>query len=322
MILHLLMVRPNVREKAPKWPNASGGKLCVAGSPAVGSIQVVGLPEAEAPSTGKQRLSRREHRAQRRRPAGHVDELSAALLADTLGEPGCLSHFEYMRLQAEREGRVLTFQKNIRPLEAMTPERNGHRLLDVGAHVGVFVEVARERGWDAWGVEPSRWAVEQGRKRGLNMIQGTLHGAEFDSASFDVVTMWDVVEHLPDPMGDIREALRILKPGGILCLHTIDVESRFARLMGKRWPWLVEMHMYFFSPRTLSAMVERAGLHVESWRVQGRYLHLGYLLSRLSGWVEPLGRFAEGLATALHVGQWVVPVNFGDLFTLYASKPT
>ena len=226
------------------------------------------------------------------------------------------------RYEAEREGRVLTFQRNIRPLEAMTPERNGHRLLDVGAHVGVFVEVARERGWDAWGVEPSRWAVEQGRKRGLNMIQGTLHGAEFDSASFDVVTMWDVVEHLPDPMGDIREALRILKPGGILCLHTIDVESRFARLMGKRWPWLVEMHMYFFSPRTLSAMVERAGLHVESWRVQGRYLHLGYLLSRLSGWVEPLGRFAEGLATALHVGQWVVPVNFGDLFTLYASKPT
>ena len=88
------------------------------------------------------------------------------------------------------------------------------RLLDVGAHVGVFVDVARRRGWDAWGLEPSRWAVQEGRKQGVNLIQGTLHDAELDSESFDVVTMWDVVEHLADPLDDIREAARILKPGG------------------------------------------------------------------------------------------------------------
>jgi hypothetical protein len=91
--------------------------------------------------------------------------------------------------------------------------------------------------------------------------------------------------------------------------------------MGRRWPWLVEMHTYFFSPKTLGAMVEKAGLHIGSWHVQGRYLHLGYLLSRLSGWNETLGRGAEGLAKALHVDQWLAPVNFGDLFTLYARKP-
>jgi SAM-dependent methyltransferase len=225
------------------------------------------------------------------------------------------------RYLAEREGRVLTFRRNIRPLEEMIPAHNGHRLLDVGAHAGVFVEVAQERGWDAVGVEPSQWAVEQGRGRGLNMVQGTLRDAEFDSDSFDVVTMWDVVEHLADPLGDFREVARILKPGGILCAHTIHIDSAFARLMGKRWPWLVEMHLFFFTPKTLGALAKRAGLRVESWRVQGRYLHLGYLLSRLSGWYEPLGRFAEGLVQRLRIDQWVVPVNFGDLFTLYASKP-
>jgi hypothetical protein len=68
-------------------------------------------------------------------------------------------------------------------------------------------------------------------------------------------------------------------------------------------------------------MVEKTGLRVESWRVQGRYLHLGYLLSRLSGWSAPLGRFAEGVSKALHVDHLLVPVNFGDLFTLYARKP-
>ena len=225
------------------------------------------------------------------------------------------------RYLAEREGRVATFRRHIRPLEEMVHTHNGRRLLDVGAHVGVFVEVAQERGWDAWGLEPSRWAVEEGRRRNLNMIRGTLRDAELDSASFDVVTMWDVVEHLFDPLADIREVARILKPGGVLCVHTINIDSWFARLMGKWWPWLVEMHLYFFSPRTLGALVERAGLRVESWRVQGRYLHLGYLLSRLSGWSRPLGNTAERIAQLLHVAHTLVPVNLGDLFTLYARKP-
>jgi 2-polyprenyl-3-methyl-5-hydroxy-6-metoxy-1,4-benzoquinol methylase len=225
------------------------------------------------------------------------------------------------RYLAEREGRLATFERNILPLEGMVSSHNGHRLLDVGAHVGVFVEVASRRGWDACGIEPSRWAVEQAQAQGLDVMRATLRDAELDSESFDAVTMWDVVEHLLDPLADIREVARLLKPGGVFCVHTINVDSLFARAMGKRWPWLVEMHNYFFSPQTLGAMVEKAGLRTETWRVQGRYLHLGYLLSRLSGWNAPLGRFAEGMARALHIDHWLVPVNFGDLFTLYARKP-
>ena len=76
-----------------------------------------------------------------------------------------------------------------------------------------------------------------------------------------------------------------------------------------------------FSPRTLGALAEKAGLRVECWRVQGRYLHLGYLLSRLSGWSDSLGRLSERAAIALGVQDWLVPVNFRDLFTFYARKP-
>jgi 2-polyprenyl-3-methyl-5-hydroxy-6-metoxy-1,4-benzoquinol methylase len=226
------------------------------------------------------------------------------------------------RYLEEREGRIATFDRNIQALEAMVPNHNGRRLLDVGAHVGVFVEVAQQRGWDAWGLEPSRWAVDVGRERGLKMIQGGLRDAELDSSAYDAVTMWDVVEHLLDPQNELREAARVLKPGGVLLAHTINIDSTFAHVMGRYWPWLVEMHTYFFNPCTLGAMVAKAGLQVESWQVQGRYLHLGYLLSRLSGWSESLGRVAEGAARALGIDQWLLPVNFGDLFTLCAIKPT
>jgi 2-polyprenyl-3-methyl-5-hydroxy-6-metoxy-1,4-benzoquinol methylase len=235
------------------------------------------------------------------------------------------------RYLEEQAARVATFAQNIRPLEkllghevngrAAGQRTNHNRLLDVGAHVGIFVEVAAKRGWEAAGLEPSRWAVEEGHRRGLTMHQGTLRDAELDAASYDAVTMWDVVEHLIDPMADLVEAARLLKPGGALLVHTINIDSALARLMGKRWPWLVEMHNYFFSPATLGAMVEKAGLEVRSSHIQGRYLHLGYLLSRLSGFNTTLGRWAENTTKALGVEHWLVPINTGDLFTMLATKP-
>jgi len=253
----------------------------------------------------------------RRKPADILDDYESVV--DT-------------RYLEERSARVATFSRNIRPLERLIGHKangragtqcdtNRHRLLDVGAHVGVFVEVAAGRGWDAAGLEPSRWAVEEGRRRGLTMHQGTLRDAELDAASYDAITMWDVVEHLIDPMADLVEADRLLKPGGALLVHTINIDSALARVMGKRWPWLVEMHNYFLSPATLGAMVEKAGLEVRSSHIQGRYLHLGYLLSRLSGFNTALGKWAEDTTKALGVEHWLVPVNTGDLFTMLATKP-
>ena len=243
----------------------------------------------------------------RRKPADILDDYESVV--DT-------------RYLDEQAARVATFDRNIRPLEKLLGHASdAHRLLDVGAHVGVFVEVAGKRGWKAEGLEPSRWAVEEGRRRGLTMHQGTLRDAELEPASYDAVTMWDVVEHLVDPMGDLHESARLLKPGGALLLHTINIDSALARLMGKRWPWLVEMHNFFFSPTTLGAMVEKAGLEVRSSHTQGRYLHLGYLLSRLSGFNATLGKWAEGAAKTLGAEHWLVPINTGDLFTMLATKP-
>ena len=220
----------------------------------------------------------------------------------------------------EREGRVLTFEHHLKPLERLTGPPDGRPLLDVGCYTGVFVEIAARHGWDAWGVEPSRWAVEQARSQGLHVVQGTLETADLPPASFDVVTMWDVIEHVTDPRGTVQEAHRLLKPGGLLVVHTIDIDSLFARLMGARWPWLMEMHIYYFSRRTMRAMLEKCGFQVLSDRPQGRYLRLGYLMNRVSALIPLLGRPAEWLVTRLGLRGLAVPVNLGDLFTAYARK--
>ncbi|HLF28651.1 MAG TPA: class I SAM-dependent methyltransferase [Anaerolineae bacterium] len=220
----------------------------------------------------------------------------------------------------ERDGRVLTFERHLRPLEKIKSPPG--RLLDVGAYTGVFVEIACRHGWEAGGLEPSQWAVSEARKRNLPMIEGTLDSVDLPEAAYDVITLWDVIEHVTDPFVEIQRAYRLLKPGGLLVLHTMDIDSLFARLMGPRWPWLMEMHLYYFSHRTLRAMLEKAGLRVIRATPQGRYLRLGYFATRVGGLLgPPAGRVLGGLFGLLHLRQAPIPINLGDLFTAYAMKP-
>lgn len=223
---------------------------------------------------------------------------------------------------AEREGRVLTFHRNLAPVERWLGSRAPGRLLDVGCHVGVLLEVARERGWEVWGVEPSRWAAERAQAKGLRVFCGTLREAGFPNAWFDAVTLWDVVEHLTDPQGELEGVWRILKPEGIVAIHTMDIESPLARLLGPRWPWLMEMHLFYFSPRTLGRLIQELGFEVLEILHQGRYLRLGYLFSRLEPFVNGLSPALVQLVKALGLAPRPISVNLGDLFTLIARKPS
>lgn len=220
----------------------------------------------------------------------------------------------------ERSGREVTFRRHLDHLESRVSIAERKRLLDIGCHVGIFLEEAQARGWDAWGVEPSRWAVEQAQARNLQVIQGTLTEAAFPDERFDVVTLWDVIEHLPDPMGELRRIARIVRSGGWVCVHTMDIESLFARVMGERWPWLMEMHLYYFSRDTLTAMLRRAGFRMVEAGARGRTLRLGYVASRLAPYSATVASTIGRTVKALGLACRPIPINLGDLFTVYARK--
>lgn len=221
----------------------------------------------------------------------------------------------------EREGRELTFQKHLASLEKVTGPAHNRRLLDVGAYIGVFVEIAQQAGWQTCGVEPSQWAVGEAKKRNLPVIQGTQDTPQLAGQTFDVITMWDVIEHVDDPAGEIHKAHHLLNPGGILVLHTMDIDSLTARLMGKRWPWLMDMHIHYFSQATLAQMLEQKGFQIITSGAQGRYLRLGYVATRVGGLNKTLGRIVTALVNGLKLAEVAIPINFGDLFTVYAQKP-
>ena len=220
----------------------------------------------------------------------------------------------------ELEGRRLTFERHLQGLERF--RRPPGCLLDVGACTGALVEVASRRGWQALGLEPSAWAVSQAVARGLRVQQGALESHSLPEEAWDVVTLWDVIEHLPDPALALSRSFRLLRPGGLLVVHTMDADSVLARLAGPRWPWLMEMHLYYYSRRTLAAALRRAGFEVLGSAAQGRYLRLGYLASRLGGLLGPAaGRVSGRVLGALRLSGRPLLLNLGDLVTCFAVRP-
>jgi hypothetical protein len=133
--------------------------------------------------------------------------------------------------------------------------------------------------------------------------------------------MWDVIEHLDNPRAELEKSIAKLKPGGLIAVHTMNVESLTARLMGSRWPWLMEMHVQFFGKRSLSRLMTDVGFNILEVRTEGRYLRMGYFASRLKGFNRPLGQLAHWIVDKFGLEAVAVPINFGDLFTVYAIRP-
>jgi SAM-dependent methyltransferase len=144
------------------------------------------------------------------------------------------------------------------------------RLLDVGCAAGFFLAEAR-RFYEVQGVELSAWSSAYARDRlGLPVITGTLPDAKLPADDYDVVTLWDVIEHVPDPVPLLAESARVLRPGGRLVLTTGDWGSRYAQAKGADWhlmtpPW----HLTMFSRATLAIAARRAGLTPVAWRSEG-----------------------------------------------------
>lgn len=145
------------------------------------------------------------------------------------------------------------------------------KLLDVGCGKGYFLEMARKRGWKVYGVDPSQEAVLYARNSlGLDAFAGELKDAHLESESFEVITAWNVLDHMYDPWGDIQEMSRVLKRGGLLGLRVLNLDFHLflyhlSNVLGVisvgrlNLSPLVGFHPHMFSSRCIKKWLERAG---------------------------------------------------------------
>ena len=164
------------------------------------------------------------------------------------------------------------------------------RLLDVGAGAGNFLELARGRGWQTGGVELSpELAARAEARSGARVVQGDFASVELEGGAWDVVTMWDVLEHTTDPGAFLDRARSLLAPGGVLVVFTIDAASLFNVVADLAWRLTLhrvagplellydKRHNHYFTSRTLRTLLARHGLGVEFARTHRA--HLGHWLS-------------------------------------------
>ena len=212
-------------------------------------------------------------------------------------------------------GRRKTARAVLARIEKLLPERG--RLIDVGSGRGFFLDEARRRGWEAQGVEVAGWAVTFAREKlGLPITQGSFRELfTLSQGSVDVVTSFDVIEHVVSPHDFLKAAAGVLKPGGLLVLTTPWFDSLLARAMGRRWYCIFPAHLHYFTRRSLTKALAAGGFRLVRVRRHTRYLGAGYVWSRLRhhlGWAETQGTEPSE--------RGVIPINFGDEFEVYAQK--
>lgn len=146
-------------------------------------------------------------------------------------------------------------RKKLEWIEAETNYKN--EILDIGAGTGDFLLAAKKRGWKISGVEPNSLARKLAEEKGLELVEDT----SFLSASFfDVITMWHVLEHVPDLDSQINELTRLLKPDGLLVIAVPNFKSYDAQVYKEHWAaYDVPRHLYHFSPSSLKLIFERKG---------------------------------------------------------------
>ncbi|WP_367154600.1 class I SAM-dependent methyltransferase [Methylomonas sp. HYX-M1] len=208
------------------------------------------------------------------------------------------------------------FKNGLALLERFRPEKG--RLLDVGCALGGFLGLAKQAGWTVTGVDISHYAAEYCRERlGVEAHSGLLTDIAFADETFDVVTLWDVVEHFEKPVEQLKEVNRILKTGGWLLVDTPNERSLIrsvARLIydisggrvdGPLKKLFHQFHLYYFNENTLRRALSDSGFELVS--LQGRPLPadkgraglIGRCIVTLFSWPEKwLGREFELVALA------------------------
>lgn len=216
---------------------------------------------------------------------------------------------------SQAAGRERTFAKSLKLVEREIPKVG--RILDVGTAGGSFLLAAKKRGWEVAGCEPNQWLAKWGKDNyGIDIFAGTIFDMKLDDSSFDVVTLWDVLEHTPDPKTVLLECQRVLKPGGLLVVNYPDIQSLVARLMGRRWVFLLSIHLYYFTVETLRSMLSIAGFKMIKRRRHWQSLELGYILFRMEAYLSGLAKLGGKLVTAFRLEHLQIPYWMGQVLVL------
>jgi SAM-dependent methyltransferase len=221
----------------------------------------------------------------------------------------------YADYVADRDAVRRSAASRLRALERIAP---GRRLLDVGCAAGYFMEAARSRGWEVSGLELSGYAGARARAAELDVHEASILDPPA-LAPFDAITLWDTIEHISDPALAVRNARRMLRPGGVLAISTGDRRSAVARALGPRWRLLGDpTHKFFFDQPTLQRLLMNEQFRIVAAGRPGKWVSSSMVLHQ------------AGVPGAAALRRWLAKrhwnpalyVNLWDVMTVVATRPS
>lgn len=200
--------------------------------------------------------------------------------------------------------------------------QQGGNLLDIGCATGIFMQAAEARGFTGYGIDVSNYAINIASKKFFSRVKlGQLGSARLPHHYFDVITLFDVFEHLANPGQNLQICRQLLKKNGILVINTGDSNSLLAKLEGKGWHYFIPpQHLFFYSKANLLKLLDNYHFRAIYTNSSGKYLSLRYLLhlsqtinkSAVSTWLFNLTRHRA-------IGKLPLYLNFHDNMTIIAK---
>lgn len=190
-----------------------------------------------------------------------------------------INKFGYADYEEDKKAMEETF---IIYLDKISKLTFGKKIFDVGAATGYFLDLARRGNYQTSGIEISDYAAKAACAKGHQVFLGNLENLE-NKNKYDVVTMWDVLEHLNDPKTYLKSVHAILSQGGILAINTIDKSSYWARFWGKNWHAILPPeHLFYYSVKSLRMFLKNSGFEILEQSKIGKKFTLPYVCKVLA----------------------------------------
>lgn len=155
-------------------------------------------------------------------------------------------------------------------LDELEPFRKSNKILDVGCGMGFFLDAAKERGWKVYGTEYSAKAIERCRAKGIDMKEGVLNPTDFAEHDFDIVTSFEVMEHINNPVPELTNIHQLLRAGGLFYCTTPNFDSMLRYQTGEQYNIIgYPEHLSYYTRKTLSRVVTERGFRLHDFKSTG-----------------------------------------------------
>ncbi len=228
-----------------------------------------------------------------------------------------LHYYEDLQDKSYESGRELRALQAVKILDVIHKIKQDGNLLDIGAASGILVEQAIKMGYQAVGVEPSKWLQSIAQEHGLPVHLGTFPHPDI-TGKYDIITLVDVIEHVPEPVKIIANLHENLSDDGIILVVTPNIDSFLARLLGRNWWHFRIAHIGYFNKKTINLAFKNNGFDFLLHTRPGWYFSGDYLVDRVNMY----------LPRVLHIPQLpflkkiTIPLNLGDsILGIYSNTP-